>query len=33
VLGSALDLQIVIPKDGKATVQTVTPGLRIVYVF
>ncbi len=35
VLGSGLDLQIVFPKaDGaKPTVQTVTPGLRIVYVF
>jgi hypothetical protein len=35
VLGSGLDLQIVIPKaDGaKPIVQTVTPGLRIVYVF
>lgn len=33
VLGSGLDLQIVIPKGGSTTVQTVTPGLRIVYVF
>lgn len=35
VLGSGLDLQIVLPKaDGaKPTVQTVTPGLRIIYVF
>jgi hypothetical protein len=35
VLGSALDLQIVIPKaDGaKPIIQTVTPGLRIAYVF
>jgi hypothetical protein len=35
VIGSGLDLQIVIPKaDGaKPIVQTVTPGLRIVYVF
>lgn len=35
VLGSGLDLQIVFPKaDGaKPTVQTVTPGLRITYVF
>jgi hypothetical protein len=33
VLGSALDLQIVMPKGGSTTVQTVTPGLRIVYVF
>jgi len=33
VLGSGLDLQIVMPKGGSTTVQTVTPGLRIVYVF
>ena len=35
VLGSGLDLQIVIPKasGAKPTIQTVTPGLRIVYVF
>jgi hypothetical protein len=35
VLGSGLDLQIVIPKaDGaKPSIQTVTPGLKIVYVF
>lgn len=33
VLGSGLDLQIVIPKGGSTVVQTVTPGLRIVYVF
>ena len=35
VLGSGLDLQIVLPKaDGaKPIIQTVTPGLRIVYVF
>lgn len=33
VLGSGLDLQIVIPKQGSASIQTVTPGLRIVYVF
>jgi hypothetical protein len=33
VLGSGLDLQIVIPKGGSTTVHTVTPGLRIVYVF
>jgi len=35
VLGSGLDLQIVIPKaDGaKPSIQTVTPGLRIAYVF
>jgi hypothetical protein len=35
VLGSALDLQIVLPKaDGaKPIIQTVTPGLRIAYVF
>ncbi|HEX8114005.1 MAG TPA: hypothetical protein VF516_40010 [Kofleriaceae bacterium] len=33
VLGSGLDLQIVIPKNGSTVVQTVTPGLRIVYVF
>lgn len=33
VLGSALDLQIVMPKGGSTIVQTVTPGLRIAYVF
>lgn len=35
VLGTGLDLQIVLPKaDGaKPIVQTVTPGLRITYVF
>jgi hypothetical protein len=33
VLGSGLDLQITIPKNGSTVVQTVTPGLRIVYVF
>jgi hypothetical protein len=33
VLGSGLDLQIVMAKGGGTTVQTVTPGLRIVYVF
>lgn len=33
VLGSGLDLAITIPKNGSATVKTVTPGLRIVYVF
>ena len=33
VLGSGLDLQIVMPKGGSTTVQTVTPGLRITYVF
>lgn len=33
VIGSALDLQIVIPKGGSTVVQTVTPGIRIVYAF
>lgn len=33
VLGSALDLQISFIKGGGTVVQTVTPGLRIVYVF
>lgn len=34
VIGSGLDLSIVIPKgDAKASVQTLTPGLRIIYVF
>ena len=35
VLGTGLDLQIVIPRGGgaKATVQTVTPGLRLFYVL
>ena len=33
VLGSALDLAITVPKTGSATVATVTPGLRIIYVF
>lgn len=35
VLGTGLDLQIVLPKaDGaKPIIQTVTPGLRIVYAF
>jgi hypothetical protein len=33
VLGSGLDLAITIPKNGGTTVKTVTPGLRIVYVF
>lgn len=33
VLGSGLDLMITIPKNGSTVVQTVTPGLRIVYVF
>lgn len=33
VLGSGLDLAITIPKNGSTTVKTVTPGLRIVYVF
>jgi hypothetical protein len=35
VLGTGLDLQIVIPKGGgaKPTVQTVTPGLRLIYVL
>jgi hypothetical protein len=34
VLGSALDLSIAIPKGaGKASVTTLTPGMRIIYVF
>jgi hypothetical protein len=33
VLSSALDLAITIPKDGSATVRTVTPGVRLIYVF
>jgi hypothetical protein len=33
VLGTGLDLQIVMPKGGGTIVQTVTPGLRITYVF
>lgn len=33
VLGSALDLSITKPKNGSVSVSTVTPGLRIVYVF
>lgn len=32
-LSSALDLAITIPKDGSASVRTVTPGLRIIYLF
>jgi hypothetical protein len=34
VIGAGLDLSITIPKGaGKASVQTLTPGLRIIYVF
>lgn len=33
VLGTALDLAITKPKNGSVSVSTVTPGLRIVYVF
>jgi hypothetical protein len=33
VLGTGLDVQIVMPKGGSTIVQTVTPGLRITYVF
>jgi|ERR1044071_670261 hypothetical protein len=33
VLSSALDLAITIPKDGSSTVRTVTPGVRLIYVF
>ena len=33
VLGSGLDLQIVMPKGGSTSVHTVTPALKIVYVF
>ena len=33
VLGSGLDLAITTVKNGGTTVKTVTPGLRIVYVF
>jgi hypothetical protein len=33
VLGSGLDLAITAVKNGPTTVKTVTPGLRIVYVF
>ncbi len=34
VLGTALDLAITIPKGNtKASVQTVTPGVRLVYIF
>jgi hypothetical protein len=33
VLGSGLDVQISFVKGGGTVVQTVTPGLRIVYVF
>ena len=33
VLSSALDLAITIPKDGSATIRTVTPGVRLIYVF
>lgn len=32
-LSSALDLAITIPKNGSASVRTVTPGLRIIYLF
>lgn len=33
VIGSGLDLAIVKPKTGSVSVHTVTPGLRLVYVF
>jgi len=32
-LSSALDLAITIPKNGGTTVRTVTPGLRLIYLF
>ena len=32
-LSSGLDLAITIPKNGGTTIRTVTPGLRIIYVF
>lgn len=33
VLGTALDLSITKPKTGSVSVSTVTPGVRIIYVF
>ncbi|HEY6176555.1 MAG TPA: hypothetical protein VIX73_18995 [Kofleriaceae bacterium] len=33
VFSSALDLAIVIPKTGSTAIHTVTPGLRLIYVF
>jgi hypothetical protein len=33
VIGSGLDLNITFPKGGKTTVQTLTPGVRLIYVF